>query len=181
MLGKDFREFVAALNARAVEYLVIGGYAVAYHGFPRYTKDLDVWVGRAAENITRLLKALEDFGFASMGLTARDFKDPATVIQLGHPPWRIDLLCGVGGLSFRKAFARRETVELDGTPVAFIHREDLVRAKRAAGRHQDLADIENLVGAAAGKKRCAKGRRRKKRAGTRTSSRAMFWKPGTFY
>ncbi|MBU1910417.1 MAG: hypothetical protein KJ726_10255 [Verrucomicrobia bacterium] len=145
MLGKDFKEFVASLNAHEVEYLVIGGYAVAYHGFPRYTRDLDLWIGRAPENIAGLLKALEDFGFSSLGLTAVDFQNPDTVVQLGHPPHRIDLLCGVGGLDFAEAYARRENIVLDGIPVAFIHRQDLVTTKRAAGRHQDLADVENLT------------------------------------
>ncbi|MBP7831132.1 MAG: nucleotidyltransferase [Kiritimatiellae bacterium] len=145
MLGKDFKEFIASLSARGVEYLVIGGYAVAYHGFPRYTKDLDIWIGPSASNVARLLKAMEDFGFGSLGLTAADFQDPTTVIQLGHPPYRIDLLCGVGGLDFSKAYARREQVVLGDLTVSFIAREDLVAAKRLAGRHQDLADVENLT------------------------------------
>ena len=145
MLSRDFREFAAALNARGVEYRVIGGYAVAYHGFPRYTKDLDVWVGRAPANVRRLVKALGDFGFASLGLAPGDFADPETVVQLGHPPNRIDLICGLGGLDFATAYARRETVEMDGVTLPFIRRGDLVSAKRLAGRHQDLADVENLT------------------------------------
>lgn len=145
MLGKDFKEFVAALNARHVEFLVIGGYAVAFHGFPRYTKDLDLWVGPDLDNVLRLLSALEDFGFASLGLTEADFKDPTVVIQLGQPPNRIDLLCGVGGLDFDEAYRRRETLDPAGVPLSFISRGDLIGVKRAAGRHQDMADVENLT------------------------------------
>lgn len=144
MLGQDFKEFIGALNAREVQYLVIGGYAVAFHGFPRYTKDIDLWVGPTPDNINRLIQAIDDFGFGSLGITPADFSDPKVVIQLGQPPNRIDLLCDVGGLAFDKAYSRSVRVILDDMPVPFIDIDDLITAKRAAGRLQDLADIENL-------------------------------------
>ncbi len=144
MLSQDFKEFISALNARDVQYLVIGGYAVAFHGFPRYTKDIDLWIGPAPENITRLILAIDDFGFGSLGITPADFSDPKVVIQLGRPPNRIDLLCDVGGVSFDQAYARRVATTLGDIQTPFIDIDDLIAAKQAAGRHQDLADIENL-------------------------------------
>jgi hypothetical protein len=144
MLSQDFKEFIDALNVREVKFLVIGGYAVAFHGFPRYTKDIDLWVDADEENISRLIKAISDFGLASLGLSAADFSDPKVVIQLGQPPNRIDLLCDVGGLSFAAAYERRATCMMGELAVPFIDLDDLISAKQAAGRLQDLADIENL-------------------------------------
>ena len=144
MFSQDFKEFLNALNAREVRYLVIGGYAVAFHGFPRYTKDIDLWIDPAKGNIHSLLQALDDFGFGSLGITANDFSDPKVVIQLGHPPNRIGLLCNVGDLAFDQAYERRAKTTMDELTVPFIELEDLITAKRAAGRLQDLADIENL-------------------------------------
>ena len=95
MLGKDFSEFIASLNKRGVEYLVIGGYAVAFHGHPRYTKDIDLWVGNDQANVERLLLALADFGMGSLGLTADDFTRDGQMVQLGYPPNRIDLIVGL--------------------------------------------------------------------------------------
>ena len=144
MLGKDFSEFIASLNNRGVEYLVIGGYAVAFHGHPRYTKDIDLWVGNDRTNVERLLLAITDFGMGSLGLTADDFMKDGQMVQLGYPPNRIDLIVGIKGLDFATAYVRRETTILDGLPVNFAAKADLIAAKRIAGRHQDLADIENL-------------------------------------
>ncbi len=144
MLSQDFKEFLSALNAREVRYLVIGGYAVAFHGFPRYTKDIDLWIDPAEDNISRLVQALDDFGFSSLGVTAADFSDPQVVIQLGHPPNRIDLLCSVGRLSFADAYTRRAKTMMGDIMVPFIDAKDLITAKRSSGRLQDLADIDNL-------------------------------------
>lgn len=92
LLSQDFKEFLQSLNDNDVKYLIIGGYAVAFHGHPRYTKDIDIWLSAEKSNIANLLKALEDFGFASLELTSNDFADPEQIIQLGYPPNRIDLL-----------------------------------------------------------------------------------------
>lgn len=144
VLSKDFKEFVASLNDHKVEYLVVGGYAVAFHGHPRYTKDLDIWVSNTPKNIENLLKALTGFGFKSLQLSPKDFEASDTVIQLGFPPNRIDLLTGLKGVTFEECYRLRQTQVLEGTPVPFIDLENLKRNKLATGRHQDLADVESL-------------------------------------
>ncbi len=143
-ISPDFREFVACANAHDVRFLIVGGYAVAFHGHPRYTKDLDVWVESTAENAQRLLKALEEFGFGALDLQVEDFLEPDQVIQLGYPPLRIDLLTSVSGVSFDECYPNRQAVEADGVELPFIGLADLKANKRASGRHQDLADLENL-------------------------------------
>ena len=143
MLNPDFKEFAESLNAKSVEYLVVGGYALAAHGHPRYTGDIDFWVRPTPENITRLLSALTVFGFGSLGLRAEDFS-ANTVVQLGQPPRRIDLLTTIDGVSFDSCFARREVVEVAGVRLNIIGLEDFKINKRATGRHKDLADLESL-------------------------------------
>lgn len=143
MLNPDFTEFVALLNAKGVEYLVVGGYALAAHGHPRYTGDIDFWVSAHPENLARLLDALQDFGFGSLGLKATDFSDD-TVVQLGQPPRRIDLLTHIDGVEFAACWERRETVRFEGSALVFIGLEDFKTNKRAVGRLKDLADLEAL-------------------------------------
>jgi hypothetical protein len=143
MLNRDFKEFVELLNANAVEYLLVGGYALAAHGHPRYTGDIDFWVSPKPANITRVLAALDQFGFGSLGLGAGDFT-PDCVIQLGHPPGRIDLLTGIDGVDFDSCWRRRETVRLDGLAIHVIALDDFKTNKRAKGRAKDLADLEAL-------------------------------------
>lgn len=144
MFDQDFKEFIKSLNDNGVRYLIIGGYAVAYHGHPRYTKDLDVWIASDEENAARIIRALDDFGFSSLGLKAEDFLQPDQVIQLGYPPYRIDLLTTVLGVDFQTCHSSRVQAEIDGMQVDFIDLENLKRNKKAVGRLQDLADIENL-------------------------------------
>ena len=144
MLNQDFREFIESLNANRVRYLVVGGYAVALHGHPRYTKDIDIWLERDQENAERLVRALDHFGFASLGLAARDFLEPDQIIQLGYAPNRIDLLTTLAGLDFGTCYASRLVVTIDQVEVDFIDLDNLKASKRAAGRLQDLADLENL-------------------------------------
>lgn len=144
MLNQDFREFIRSLDANDVRYLVIGGYAVAFHGHPRYTKDMDVWVEMTPENAPKIVRALEQFGFASLGLSAEDFLVPDQIIQLGYPPGRIDLLTTIAGVEFESCFASRVQTMIDETPVNFIDLKNLKKNKQATGRTQDLADLENL-------------------------------------
>jgi predicted nucleotidyltransferase len=144
MFNQDFKEFIESLNANQVRYLVVGGYAVALHGHPRYTKDLDVWVECSQENAPTLLQALEQFGMGSLGLTVDDFLVPDQVVQLGYPPNRIDILVGVSGVEFADCYPNRVKVVLDGVEVNFIDLENLKKNKKASGRLQDLADLENL-------------------------------------
>ncbi len=144
VLNQDFKEFIQSLNNNQVRYLIIGGYAVAFHGHPRYTKDLDVWVELSQGNADRLVTALGEFGFGSLGLQAGDFLEPNQVIQLGYPPNRIDVIMTPKGVDFGSCYARRVTVDVDGITIHIIDLESLLQNKRATGRHQDLADVENL-------------------------------------
>ena len=143
-LQKDLREFIELLNAREARYLVVGAFAVAYHGHPRYTGDIDLFVDASVENGQRLLSAIKDFGFSDTGLTLSDLTKPDQVIQLGVSPNRIDLMTFLSGVSFENAWASRDQGEIDGVRVSFISREMLKRNKLASGRFQDLADLEHL-------------------------------------
>jgi hypothetical protein len=145
-LSRDFKEFVASLNAEGVRYLIVGGYAVAAHGHPRYTKDLDVWLEVSSDNAKRTVAALAQFGFENLGLREEDFLEPGVVVQLGHPPQRIDLMTTASGVSFDECYAARMEFEIDGVRVPFINVDHLLRNKRAVGRPQDHADIEALGG-----------------------------------
>jgi hypothetical protein len=144
VLNQDFKEFIQSLNDNAVRYLLVGGYAVALHGYPRYTKDLDIWVDSTTENAAQIIKALQQFGFGSLDLKESDFTTPDQVVQLGYPPNRIDLLTSLSGVEFSECYASRVVEEIDGVPVSFIDLENLKKNKKATGRHQDLADVENL-------------------------------------
>lgn len=143
-LNRDFREFAQSLNDSGVRYLVVGGYAVALHGYPRYTKDLDIWVWMDPANAAAVVQALEHFGLGSLGLQPHDFMDPEQVVQLGYPPNRIDIIGALEGVEFETCYRSRIEVDLDGTIVPFIDREALKANKRATGRLQDLADLERL-------------------------------------
>ena len=144
MLDKDLRELLALFHSKGVEFLVVGGHAVAFHGRPRLTEDLDLFVRPDAANGERIVLALSEFGFGSLELTADDFQADDRVIQLGRAPNRIDLLTRLYGVEFSGAWARRVSAHLDGTAVWIIGRDDLIRNKRATGRTQDLADAEFL-------------------------------------
>lgn len=144
MLSPDSRDFVASLNACGVRYLVVGGYTVALHGHPRYTKSIDVWLEATPENALRIVEALEAFGFGSLGLTESDFLTPDQIIQLGYPPNRIDLLTSLTGVDFARCYPARVSVDMDGLPIDFIDLENLMKNKRAVARSQDLADLDNL-------------------------------------
>ncbi len=144
MLNRDFKEFIKSLNDKGVHYLVVGGYAVAFHGYPRYTKDLDVWIEVNKINASNIIQALKQFGFASLALSENDFLVPNQVIQLGYPPSRIDLLTSADGVDFQSCYQSRVSTEIDGETVHFINLENLLKNKRSTGRAQDLADLENL-------------------------------------
>jgi hypothetical protein len=144
MLSKDFKEFIQLLNENNVKYLVVGGYAVALHGYPRYTKDLDVWVELSFDNAGRILKALEKFGFGSLDLKADDFLEGDQIVQLGYPPNRIDILTTLKDLTFEDCYKSRVEIEIQGVHINFIDIDSLKKNKRATGRLQDLADVENL-------------------------------------
>jgi len=144
MLNKDFKEFVALLNSIGVEYLIVGGYALAAHGHPRYTGDLDLWIRPTEGNIDRLLDALTRFGFGELGLTRQDFLEPGTIVQLGYPPARIDLLTAIDGVAFDVCHAHRVVMNVAGVDLPIIGLDEFRANKRASGRAKDLADLESL-------------------------------------
>jgi len=145
-ISKDFREFLKLLNKNNVKYLIVGGYALAFHGHPRYTKDIDIWVLVNHDNAENIIKALSDFGFSALKLKKDDFLNPGYVIQLGYPPHRIDILTSVTGLNFEDCYLTKIEVDIDGLKVSFIDLKNFKRNKKAVGRFQDLADLENLEG-----------------------------------
>lgn len=143
-LPPDFKEFLALLDSAKVEYLVVGGYAVAYHGYPRPTGDLDVWVAVSGDTAARVAAALISFGFASA--TPELFMQAGQVVRMGVPPVRIEVLTGISGVEFQQCHARRVYWEIDGVRVPVIAREDLIANKLAAGRDKDRNDIKHLGG-----------------------------------
>ena len=143
-LEEDLREFVELLNALNVHYIVVGAYAVAYHGYARFTADIDLFIERSHENAERLVQVIERFGFGDLNLSADDFLHEDQVIQLGVAPNRIDLLTFISGVNFQDAWATREQGEIEGLTVPFLSKEMLKRNKAASGRSQDLADLEHL-------------------------------------
>ncbi|MFH0812328.1 MAG: hypothetical protein V2A69_05755 [Pseudomonadota bacterium] len=145
MLNQDFKEFVQSLNDNHVRYLVIGAYAVALHGYPRYTKDIDIWIDMTPENAANVVKALAQFGFGSLNLQAADFLVPEQIIQLGYPPSRIDLITTPPGVDFETCYASRIHVGINDLIVNFIDLENLKKTKKVSGRLQDLADLQNLA------------------------------------
>lgn len=145
-LHQDFREFLTLLNENGVDYLIIGGYAVVMHGYVRATGDIDIWIKNSTENSKRLVSVLNKFGFASLNIKEEDFLKPDHVIQLGYPPYRIDLLTSIEGLRFDTCFRKRKKIRVDkNLTVNVIDIESLKKSKRIAGRKRDLDDLENLT------------------------------------
>ncbi len=143
-MNRDFVDMLSALSEAGAEYLVVGAHALAAHGTPRATGDLDLWVRPSEENASRVWAALIRFGAPLEGLREADFTEQDLVIQIGVPPVRIDLLTSVSGLTFEPVWAERIEVEIDGLTVPVIGRRALIENKRAAGRPKDLADIHDL-------------------------------------
>jgi hypothetical protein len=145
-LQKDIREFIGLLLSRKVEFLLVGGYALAFHGAPRFTEDIDFLVLVSPENAEKLAGVLDDFGFDELGLTSADFLVPDQVIQLGRAPNRIDLLTGISGVTWENAWNSRTPVIMDGLEIQVIGKAALEANKAATGRPQDLADLARLRG-----------------------------------
>lgn len=143
-MHSDFRDLLSAFNAHDVEYLVVGAHALAAHGHVRATKDLDVWVRPSVTNAPRVLAALRAFGAPLHDLTDADLAAPGLIFQIGVPPLRIDVLTAIDGVSFDAAWSSRLISQFAGLPVSVLSRSHLIANKRATGRLQDLADIENL-------------------------------------
>lgn len=143
-INSDLTELLSLLNRHSVRYLVIGGYAYSFHVQPRYTKDLDIFVAISTENSVSLFAALEEFGAPLKGVTAADLVSPDKVYIIGAPPFRVDFLTSVLGLDFESAWAARQEAIIHNVPVNMLSREDLIAAKRAAGRPRDLLDVSDL-------------------------------------
>ena len=143
-LTKDWKEFVELLNSHKIDYLIVGAWALAFHGRPRITGDMDVLIRTSPDNISILLTALNKFGFGSLNLKIEDFSTPDIVIQLGYEPNRIDLLTSISGVQFEQAWRNKCSLEIDGIKFVFLGVEDLILNKAATGRSKDLADLTTL-------------------------------------
>lgn len=141
---QDFIDFIELLNEQQVKYMVVGAFALSFHGRPRNTGDLDIWIKPDAENAGKMVKVIEEFGFGQLGLNDEDFLRENYVTQLGYPPLRIDILNAISGINFDDAFHTRLETEIDGLQISFISAEDLIRNKRCVGRPKDLGDIDAL-------------------------------------
>jgi len=144
-LDPDFREFVESFNDHDVRFLVVGGYALAAHGLPRATGDFDAWVWIGGDNATRIVDALSAFGFGALGLEVTDFDRADSVVQLGYPPYRVDIFTSIDGVEFDDAWSRRLSIDVAGLALEVIGRDDLIRNKVAADRPQDRADVARLT------------------------------------
>ena len=143
--NSDFSDLLRLFNAGRVRYLVVGGFAVIQYAEPRFTADLDLWVGTDPRNAGAVYEALREFGAPLSGLTAGDFAEEGYFYQMGVPPVRVDVLMGIPGVEFDTAWERRVEIDFDGLLVPFISRDDLITAKRASGRPQDMIDVQSLL------------------------------------
>lgn len=140
----DFKELLELLNVHSVDYMIVGGYALAFHGAPRYTGDIDIFIRADNENAERIMKALEEFGFGSVGIEMSDFIFENKVVQLGVPPVRVDIITSISGVTWDEAFSSRIEGEYGDVPVYFIGIDQFIKNKRSIGRKKDMADLEAL-------------------------------------
>lgn len=143
-LYQDFKELLELFNARGVEYLIVGGYALAAHGAPRATGDIDLWVNPTRENASRVLRALGEFGIGGIELSTGDFTKPDHVVQLGVPPARVDIVTAIDGVQWEEAWRGKLTGEYGAVPTHYLGKPEFIANKRACGRRKDLADLEAL-------------------------------------
>ncbi len=143
-LNPDFLEFIAFLEEEKVDYLVVGGYAVGLHGFPRYTGDIDFFVAVSEENSLKILRVFERFGFGDIGLMREDFLKRDHVVEVGREPRKIQVLTGIDGVAFEDCFTRKVEAMIGGRLIKFIGKDDLIRNKAASGRTKDRIDLEEL-------------------------------------
>lgn len=144
MLNEDYKEMLQFLADEKVKFLLVGAYALASHGYPRATMDIDIWVMPSPENAQAVLRALDRFGAPLHGLTTEDLQKADTIFQIGVAPRRIDIITGASGLDFTETFEGSSTIDIDGLDVHIPSLDDLIRNKKASGRIKDLADVEAL-------------------------------------
>ncbi len=142
----DFKEFLSLLNSNDVEYLLIGGFAMGAHGYPRTTQDIDVWIERSSDNAKRTLKALREFGFDPPSEIESRLLREDQIIRMGLPPFRIEILTTISGVAFADCYARRQMRQIDDLTISVIARTDLIANKKASGRPKDLSDVATLEG-----------------------------------
>ena len=142
LLPPDFKEFLQLLNSHKVEYLLVGGYAVGYYGYPRATADMDIWIHATPENAERLVNVLTEFGFSD--ISTEIFLKESQVIRMGVPPLRIEVLTSISGVNFSECYLERSTVSIDEIEISLISLEHLKANKKASGRYKDLDDLEHL-------------------------------------
>jgi len=143
-LPEDFKEFFNILNSNEVEYLLVGGYAVAFYGYIRATNDIDIWINNSSENIDKIINALVSFGFLESQLDREIFRKKDQVIRMGVPPLRIELLTGISGVDFIDCYEKRGIEKIDGIEISILDIVNLKKNKKASGRLKDLLDLENL-------------------------------------
>ncbi|MBN1104287.1 MAG: hypothetical protein JXL84_12795 [Deltaproteobacteria bacterium] len=143
-LHPDFKDFLKLLNSHDVRYMLVGGYAVGYHGYPRATGDMDIWIETSESNSKKLASVFTEFGMPSDTINESLFLEKDKVIRMGVPPVRIEVITGASGVDFNQCFSKRDVIEIDGILINFISLQDLKKNKRAAGRHKDLEDLEHL-------------------------------------
>lgn len=147
IFNDDFRDFIQALNNHEVEYILVGGYAVILHGYRRITGDMDIWVHRTRANYIKITRAFAEFGLSLFDMTEENFMnlEYADVFSFGRPPFGIDILTKLKGVEFEDAFPQAQVFNESGLMIKFIHLNNLIQAKKAAGRHKDLDDLEKLI------------------------------------
>ena len=143
-LDKDFEDFIVLLNQHDVDYMVVGGYALAFHGKPRHTGDLDIWIDVSDDNAGKMVRVIEEFGMSSLGLERMDFLKGGVITQIGYPPLRIDILNEIDGVSFKEAYPNKLIIDVEGLPVNYIGLNDLIKNKQVSGRKQDISDVNEL-------------------------------------
>jgi predicted nucleotidyltransferase len=143
-LDKDFEEFVELLNKYSVDYMIVGGYALAFHGKPRHTGDLDIWINISEDNAQKMVLVINEFGMASLGMEKNDFLQKGGITQIGYPPLRIDILNEIDGITFSEALPNKLIIDIEGLPINYIGLDDLIKNKQVSGRDRDLSDINEL-------------------------------------
>ena len=143
-LDPDFEDFIQFLNQYEVDYMIVGGYAMAFHGSPRYTGDLDIWIDISESNAEKMLLVINAFGFSSLGFKKEDFLKENLINQIGYPPLRIDILTNIDGIDFKEAYTQKQVIEIEDLKANYIGLRDLIQNKKTSGREKDIIDVKTL-------------------------------------
>jgi predicted nucleotidyltransferase len=143
-LDPDFEDFIQFLNQYEVDYMIVGGYAMAFHGSPRYTGDLDIWIDISESNAEKMLLVIQAFGFSSLGFKKEDFLKENLINQIGYPPLRIDILTNIDGIDFKEAYTQKQVIEIEDLKANYIGLRDLIQNKKTSGREKDIIDVKTL-------------------------------------